>query len=318
MKQFLVLVTAFALGCGGSTSGNGPDGGNGTDTDAGTGGDGDGGTASARTVKLTLTNRPNNAAPFSFLVAYQDGNAAWQLAPAPAGDTYSFMINAPSYAVAYACIGNVAGNQASQQRSVTAAHFAVGERTELTLDVPARCSDRAVGGVTLSGNVNNRPTGGVIVVQFGGRTTFVGNQTGNFSMQVPAGTRDLVVSHVVPAGNGDYYVDETVVVRDLAVTAATMHSIDFSTSDVTSFYTVDASAAPMNARVVASTTLYTANGTTASLVREAQNWETDALAAGQMRATDIYDESIAVTRDGGGATLTHATTTPGDGVSRRK
>lgn len=309
MNRFLVLVTAVAVGCGGSGSGIDTDGGGTGDTgDNG----GDGGTAGARTVTLTLPNRPNNAAMFSFLVAYQDGNAAWQLAPAPTGDTYSFTINAPSYGVAYACIGSVPGNQAAQQRSVTSAHFAVGERTDVTLDVPARCSDRQGAGVTLSGNVANRPSGGVLVVQFGGRSTFVGSQTGNFTMQVPPGTRDLIITHAVPEGNGDFYVDETVVERDLAVTANATHDIDFSTSASIDFYTVDASAAPTNARVVASTTLYTASGTTASLVREAQNWETDALAAVQMRTSDVYDESIAVIQVGSSALLTHATSAPAD------
>jgi hypothetical protein len=307
MKRSLSLVTAVALGCGGSGGGV-------TANDAGNGGDagGDGSMPFDGTIKLTLANRPTNANLYSFVVAYQDGSAPWQLAPDPTGDVYTIPISAPSYGVAYMCIGSTAGNMASQQRSVTTAHFAVGERTSVSLDVPPRCSDRMQGSVMLSGNITNRPSIGVLVVQFGGRTTLVGAQTGNFTMQVPPGTRDLIVTHVVSEGNGDFYVDEAVVIRDVAVTANTTRGISFSSSQKTEFFSVDPSGAPSNARIVASTTLYTANGTTASLVREAQNWETQSLGDVQMLPTDIYDQSIAVSIQGAGATLTHATAQPAE------
>lgn len=311
-----VLVIALAAACGNSSSGTdtdaGPGGGDGDG--GGGGGDGDGGGgANARTVKLTLTNRPNNPTPYSFLVAYQDGGAAWQVAPAPNGDTYSLTINAPSYSVAFACIGTTPGVNASVTRSVTLAQFAVGERTEVTLDVPARCSDRNQGGVTLTGNVTNRPFNGVLVVQYGTRTAFVGSQTGNFSLQnVPAGTRDLLVSHAVPAGNNDFYVDQVLVQRNVAVNANTQLSLDFANAESTSFYTVDPGDVPDQTRVVAGTTLYTANGTQASLARLAQDWETTALADVQMATTDVYDQSITVSTFGASATVTHATDQPGD------
>jgi len=308
MRIWFALVTAVAFGCGNSGSG--------TDTDGGAG-DGDGGgsdvdaPSGARTVKLTLTNRPNNAAPFSFLVMVQDGAAPWQVAPAPTGDTYSFTINAPSYGVAYACISGTAG---TQQRSVTSAHFAVGERTELTLDVPARCSDRQMGGVTLSGNVSNRPIGGVIVVQYAGRSTFAGGQSGNFTLQVPPGTHDLVVAHAVPQGNGDFYVDEVVVQRNLAISANMQKSINFFDSVSAESFDVNVDAAPDMARVVASTTLYTDNGTNASLVREAKGsfgtLASVALGEDDRLDSDVYDQSIAVSNVGGGATITHATNKP--------
>ncbi len=307
MKRFLTLVTAVALGCGSSGGGAG-DNDAGGDGDGGGSNDSDGGTAVPGTVTLTLTNRPTNPMPFSFAVAYQDGSAPWQLAPAPTGDVYTLPISAPSYGVAYMCIGTTG----TQQRTVTSAHFAVGERTAVTLDVPARCSDRMQGSVMLSGNITNRPIGGVLVVQFGSRSAFVGSQTGNFTMQVPPGTRDLIVTHAVPSGNGEFYVDETVVVRDVAVTANVMRSINFSTSESTQYFAVDAESAPQFARVIASTTLYTANGTTASLVRESQDWETQSLADGQARSSDVYDLSIAVTTQSSAATVTHATAQPAE------
>jgi hypothetical protein len=312
MKRLWVLVMAVAAACDGSSSGTDPDAGTSGQDDGG-GSDGDGGVAGPRTVSLLLTNRPNNAAQFSFLVAYQDGSAPWQLAPAPTGDTYSFTINAPSYSVAFACIGTTPGATGATQRSVTIAQFAVGERTSLTLDVPPRCSDRMQGGFTLSGTVTNRPTGGVLVAQFGTRSAFVSSQSGNFVLtNVPAGTRDLVIAHAVSAGSGDYYVDEVVVQRDVAVTANTQRSINFANSEATSFYTVDPGNASDAARVVASTTLYTNNGTQLSLTRLTQEWETDVLADAQMKPTDVYDQSIAVTVLGSGATITHATDQPGE------
>lgn len=311
MRAALAVLLALACACGDSSSslpdaaGGGDDGGGDGSIDP----TGDGGTTGAHTVKLTLTNRPMNAQPFSFFVAYQDGSAPWQPAPAPSGDTYSLPIHAPSYGVAYGCIGNVSGS--TQLRTVTIAQFAVGERTELTLDVPARCSDRGGDTVTLSGTVENRAFGGVTVVQFGDRTAFVGNVSGNFTLQTPPGTHDLVVAHAISEGNGEFFVDETLVVRDVAVTGATSRTIDFSAAEPTQSFPVIVNINSTNVRVVASTTLYTANGTTLGTVRESQGWESIALADAQMRTSDVYDQAIALAVPGQGVTLTNATSTPG-------
>jgi hypothetical protein len=302
-----VFILASACGSSGSST---PDGG-GDDGDAAIDPTGDGGTSGSRTVKLTLANRPMNAAPYSFFVAYQDGSAPWQTAPAPTGDTYSFPISAPSYGVAYGCIGNVTGTTTTQLRTVTTAHFAVGERTELAFDVPARCSDRNTMGVTLSGTITNRPTSGVLAVQFGTRSAFVGTQSGSFSLTTPPGTHDLIVIHAVPEGNGEFYVDEALAIRDVAVTGPTMRSINFAAAESTEYHTVTANVPNLNARIVASTQLYTANGTTLQLVRESTNWESDTLPSAQMRSTDVYDQQISVTTFGTSATVTQATSTPG-------
>ncbi|HEY5944659.1 MAG TPA: hypothetical protein VIV40_04175, partial [Kofleriaceae bacterium] len=192
------------------------------------------------------------------------------------------------------------------------AQFAVGERTELAFDVPARCSDRNGGMVTLSGTITNRPTSGVLVIQYGGRTTFVGAQSGSFSLQTPPGTHDLVVTHAVSEGNGEFYTDETLVVRDLTVNGPTMRTINFYDSDYAQYFTVDASVPNLNARIVAATTLYTANGTSIGLTRESTNWESNALATPQMRTSDVYDQSISVTTLSTSITVTNATNAPAD------
>jgi hypothetical protein len=265
------------------------------------------------TVKVTLTNRPTNAAMFSFIVAYQDGGAPWTLAPAPTGDTYTFEVHAPSYGVAYTCIGTQLGTTATQLRTVTAAHFAVGERTEITLDVPARCSDRAgMNAVTLGGSVTNRPLGGFLTVTWGDRVTTVGSQSGNFQLQAQAGTHDLVVAHSVPVGNGDFYVDRVWIARDVALTMSGTRQINFSEAQQTAQMAVNFSSPELQARVSASTTAYTANGTHGLLVRESFNPSTIAFAAAQRRTSDIFDQSISVNSLGRGATITHATNAPTD------
>jgi hypothetical protein len=307
MTRLLSVLATLACACGSSGSG-------GADASGGGGDDGggeatDGLVAGPHTIELTLTNRPNNAAPYSFVVAYQDGGAPWKVAPAPAGDVYSFEVTAPSYGVMYACTGTVPGTAFTQARTVNLAHFAVAERTKVTLDVPQRCSDRFANTVTLSGSVTNRPQGGVIVVQYGNRTAFASNQTGVFAMQVPIGVHDLMVFHSVPEGNGDFYDDEAVTLRDFAVNGPTSKTIDFSTSQTMDYY--DVTVDVMNARIVASTVLYTANGTQGTITREAGMWETDALPDALRRSTDVYDQSIAVLTIGHGSTITNATSNPG-------
>jgi hypothetical protein len=311
MSRLLPAALVLAWGCGSDAPGSG--------IDASTGGDPDGGAASGdasggggggpRTITLTLTNRPQNAAAYSFLVAYQDGSAAWRLAPAPTGDTYTFEVSAPSYGVAYACIGGGGPGSGSQVRSVTSAHFAVVERTSVVLEVPTRCSDRAPSNVTLSGTVTNRPFTGTLFVQYGARSAFVSAQNGSFTLQTPPGTRDLIVGRASAQSGGDYWVDRAVVVRDLAVAGPTSQTVDFATAQPLVTYPVTV-AAP-NARVVSGTTLYTANDTSVLLSRESFGWKTLGLATAQRRPSDIYDQSITVTTFGRAATITQATDAPG-------
>jgi hypothetical protein len=306
MNRLLCVVAIVACACG-SSGGSGTDGSGGGDDAGGDLIDSLG--AGPHTIALTLTNRPTNAAAFSFVVAYQDGSAPWQVAPAPSGDTYSFDVTAPSYGVMYACIANALSTSGpTQMRAVNIAHFAVAERTSLTLDVPQRCSDR-VNTVTLSGSVTNRPFFGSIVVQYGNRSVFASNQTGVFAMQVPLGVHDLLVFHVNSEGNNDFTVDEAVTLRDFVVNGPTAKTINFSASQETDSY--DVTVGVMNARIIASTVLYTENGTQGTITRRSGMWESNALPAALRRPTDVYDQSIAVLTVGHGSTITTATSTPG-------
>ena len=311
MRRSVIAILLGLFAACGNSSGNGPDGGGGDDQP---GDDGGGGGNTPHTVKLTLTNRPMNADTFSFLVAYQDGSAAWKLAPAPSGDVYTFQVNAPSYGVAFTCISQAAGTTATQPRSVTAAYFAVGERTELTLAVPDRCTDRnsGQGSITLGGTVTNRPFSGALAVVWGGRSAFVGAQSGNFQLIAPPGTHDLFVVHAVPEGNGDFYTDEVWVARGVTLSSSGTRTIDFSEAQQTSTYGVDVGPLDVGTRATAQTMLYTANGSQALLVRENANWGSVALADTQMETTDVYDQSIQVASTGRSATLTEATNDPID------
>lgn len=309
MFRFAVCAVLL-VGCGGSGMGTGDDTGGGDD-DTMTDGGGSDDPSTPHTIKLTLTNRPMNSTAYSFVVAYQDGSAPWTEAPAPTGDVYTFDVHAPSYGVAYTCIGTQLGTTTSQLRTVTAAYFAVGERTELTLDIPARCSDRAAANaITLSGTVTNRPFGGFLTVTWGGRSVSVGSQTGNFQLQAQPGTHDLVVAHTIPEGNGDFYVDRVWMARDVALTSSGTRQINFSEAQQTTSAGVIFNSPDLNARVSASTTAYTANGTQGLLVREAVNPSTIGFAEAQRKTSDIFDQSIAVTSLGRSATITHATNAP--------
>ncbi len=68
----------------------------------------------------TLVNQPTAPADFSFVVAFEDGDSAWSLAPAPAGDVYTLPISSDHYGVGYTCISD------DGVRSVTLGLFTVG------------------------------------------------------------------------------------------------------------------------------------------------------------------------------------------------
>jgi hypothetical protein len=311
-SSFTSFAIAVALAaCGGNSSG--------TNTDATGGGDGTGGGpdtpgGNATSISVTLTNHPNTAATFSFLVAYQDGSGPWQLAPAPTGDTYTFSVTAPAWGVVWTCIPAApTGAATAQIRQVAAYHFAVAERTSLSIDVPPRCSDRNPTNVGLTGTVSNRSGGGAYLVSYGGRTVIANPATGAFALETPPGTRDLFLLHATPGGaTGDYVVDKVVVARGVTVSAATVHNLDASTAVNAQQFTVTV-AAPMAAQVSVSTTLDTASGTAPVLVQETTGtFASVALAASQATSGDVYDQTIQVTGAGQRSIVENVTATPGD------
>jgi len=312
MRLVVACLSVLAIACGSSSKGgsDAPASGDGSNSNGGDGG-ADSGTAGGTTINVTLNNRPMNAATFTFLVAYQDGSSPWQLAGAPTNDTYSFHVNSPSWGVVWTCIGNVGG--AAQIRQVTEVHFAVAERTSLTMDVPPRCTDRAPSTVALTGTLANRSGGGLWVVDFGGRTGIVNASTGAYRIEALPGTNDIVARHLANGGGttGDFATVETVVDRAVTVTGATTHDIDASNAVATTSLAVNV-ILPQQGRGAASTILYTAGGTTSTLDKLSQNFESDVLDPTQRVNGDVYDQQISVTSAGQTAIVTNATATPTD------
>jgi len=296
-------ILAIALvACGGHGS-TGDDGGPGDD---GNGGGDDGNGHGTTNVTVTMNNQPTNAAMFSFVVAYQDGSGPWQAAPPPTGDVYTLPINSGVWGFAWSCIGTPPGVGQAQQRQVTDIHFSIAERTSYTIDVPPRCSDRDTGNVLLKGTISNANGGGVYVVRFGDRFVQAG-VTGNYQMPVQPGTHDLIVAHgMLTAIGNDFVADQVFVQRDLAVAAATTANVDWNNAaDVQSF------AVTGTGLRLAATTLYSKGGTTAVLVNDTTSqFETEATAAAQSVAGDIYDQVMAAGSNGQTGITTLATTTP--------
>ena len=307
MRFALALICVLAVACGSNSKGGGADSGG----DDGSNSmidapNGDSTIGGGTTIHVTLTNHPSNAAMFKFLVAFQDGSGAWKLAGAPSGDTYSFDVNSPSWGVVWTCV-------AGQFRAVTEVHFAVAERTSLTMNVPAGCTDNAPATVALTGTVSNRSGGGIWLVDFGGTAGFVNPQTGAYKLAVVPGTGDVVLRHVQSAGNvgNDFTTTEALVDRAVTVTGATTHDLDASNVIATQSFNVNIPLTTTS-RALATTLLYSAGGAQPMMNRVTSNFESDALAATQGVSGDVYDQQIAVTANGQTAIVTNATATPGD------
>ncbi len=313
MRTFLASVILCALAACGSNSStstaDGPPGdGNGTGAPDAPNGGGN--------VTVTLTNQPGTPATFDFIVAYQDGDGAWKVAPAPSGDTYTLPIASGRYGVAWTCSATAGGVGGGAFRLVDLTYFTVAERPSLTMTIPNRCTDRAsVTPVTITGTISNRPAaGGRLSVALGsGRPAFVSATTGTYSIDVAPGTYDLIVTHSPatggggPGGGGDVVVDQAFVQRGLAVTAAATQDVDFSKASATQTFPVTVTG---NGTASTSTTLY-AGGTVATLVRDATTpFETNALATADGKSTDVYLQSITVAGAGQSATTESATATP--------
>ena len=298
MRATIILVTIAACGhnsgAGGDAGGGGGGGGGDAAGDA-SGGD-DGASAHSTTIDVTLVNRPNGAAAFSFVVAYQDGAGPWQVAPPPSGDTYSFQVTSPAYGVAWTCITpTAAGNVGVSARTVNVYYFAVAERTSLTAIVPRQCSDRGQGSVGLSGTIANAPLS-VLGAAFGGQSAIATRGTGGvtYALETPKSTHDLIVGAVTAGGNGDFALASATVSRGLAVNAATVANVDYSTAlpAATAAVTVLTTG---GARIDVSTTLLSAGGTQSTFVHQTTGpFVAAGLAAALATAGDVYEQQIVV------------------------
>jgi hypothetical protein len=284
-----LCLLAFLVACGGSHS-NGNADGNGN----GDGKNSDSLGSNPTTITVTLTNRPNTAATYTFIAAYQDGASAWQAAPAPSGDTYSFTVTSPVWGFAWTCV-----TQATNLGRVELAYFAVSEKTSLTETVPRECSDRYPANVGVSGDVQNESNATGNFASYAARTVQVMTGNDTFVMEAPPGPHDLFVSHVTgAAGTGALAVDHIAVVRGVTAPTTTA-TVDWNTAAAVQTAAVTA---PTGAN--ASTTLYSAGGT--NLTLSAQNagpYQATGLPASLAMTGDVYDQLITVRGNGGGAAV---------------
>jgi hypothetical protein len=291
------IVVLLVAACGHHDAAGGDAGADGKGGDAAGDASGDGASAHATTITVTLVDRPNNAAMFSFVVAYQDGAGAWQVAPPPSGDTYSFQVTSPAYGVAWTCITPGAGNVGISARSVNLYYFAVAERTSLTALVPRQCTDRPLVGLT--GTISNPPVNSTTLgVAFGRRQTIaVRGTTGDdtYALETPKSTHDLIVGEAVGTGNGgDFALASATVQRGLAVTGATIADVDYSNAQpaVTAPVTV---VTTVGARVDVSTTLSSAGKTQATFVHQTGGpFVAAGLADALADSNDVYQQQIVV------------------------
>lgn len=264
---------------------------------------------------VTLTDAPSDAAAFMFVAAYQDGDGAWQPVPARSGDTYSFDVSSATWGFAYTCQVNVrVAGVTTTLRDVVDSHFAVAERTALTQDILARCTDR-VSYVELSGNISNRASTGTYRVAYNGNSVFIDKTTGNYDMLVAPGTHDLLVLHGSDRNTpGDFLVDDAIVQRNVAVNAAMTLNVVASSATAmqTPSLTVSVTGAGAATSSQTTTNLFTGNGTAVAVAQltKAPLMST-ALASKQVAAGDVYDQRVTVEIVKNQAvTATTATATP--------
>ncbi len=256
-------------------------------------------------VALTLQNHPMTPATFEFVVAYQDGSGPWTIAPAPTGDTYELPIASAKYGYMWSC-------KSAASRVVNLGYFTVAEHAAITDTIPPRCTDAPT--ISITGTVANRPAAGKLVAQFGNAMSPVEAGTGNFKIDTPPGTADLVIVHT-PAATGtitDTIVDSVAVSRALVATSAVTKAVDFATAaNVQSFpATIVATA---NERAVATTTLFASGGTSVALVRDtAAPFEIEALAVAQATTSDLYETTLSLANQGQTTTTTVVTGAPAD------
>jgi hypothetical protein len=305
MRAVLVgcaIVAGWGAGCGGGTP----------HTVDGNESDGPGPSPSTTKITFTLNNVPGDVAAFAFVAAYQDGNGAWKPVPARSGDAFTFDVSSATWGFAYTCQVNVrVAGVVTAVGDVVEYHFAVAERTSLTDDILARCTDRFTY-VELSGNIANRAATGTYRVAYNGNAVFIDRTTGNYSILVAPGTHDLLVLHGSNRNTAeDFLVDGAIVQRDVVVNAATVLPVDASTTTATVALPVSVSGSGPPISSETTTNLFTGNGTAVAVAHLTKTPLASTALAGPPAAGDVYDQRVTVELVAGQAvTATAATTTP--------
>jgi hypothetical protein len=195
---------------------------------------------------------------------------------------------------------------------VNLGYFTVAEHAAITDEIPPRCSDAPT--VAITGTIANRPATGRLVAQFGNASGNVEPNSGNYRIDAPPGTADLVVVHTGAAvgTTADTIVDQVAISRGLAASAPVTKSLDFATA--TAVQTFPATIATTGQqRGVATTTLFASGGTSVALVRDtAAPFEVEALAVAQATTADVYETTLSLAAQGQSTTTTIVTGAPAD------
>jgi hypothetical protein len=243
------------------------------------------------TITVRLTDRTSGVS--NFIAAYQEGTKPWQAAPAPAGDTYTFVVTAPTWSFAWACANKV-GEEWHADAHVMS--YATSEMKSLV--VPEGCP-HAIKTIKVGGTVTNAPIGPRYSVYWGersGGTLQNGTNTFTFELQRQPGTHDLyAATHQFVEAAGSAVTKLAVTRGVVATTNISNATVDFATALPTTPplpVTIDASSSE---RTTALTYLYDASGTQIDLDN---TWlgpphTTRGIAASQLSPGSVYAQTAA-------------------------
>ena len=202
-------------------------------------------------ITLTVPAHPTDATTYKYVVAFQDGDGPWTLAPAPVGDDYLLPIVSDRYGVLVTCSG--LWQRQGGASIVQTEYFTRAETTRVQIDLSA-CGDPRVLG-RIEGTVSNagvqNPVGlavdDFLSVRSGG---------GSYSLPAPLGKRDVIASQ-----EGAYQIDRMLIERDLQVASTTPLNVDFVPAVATEQHTLIADTLASDERLSTFNYFTTANGT---------------------------------------------------------
>ncbi|MBA3539334.1 MAG: hypothetical protein H0T79_06870, partial [Deltaproteobacteria bacterium] len=211
----------------------------------------------------------------------------------PVGDTYALPIHGEKYGVAYTCNDTFG--------TVELGFFTIAEYPALELAMTCGAPST----VSLGGTFANGVAQARYDLTFGRTKQFNINSGDTYATAVMPGTHDVIVQRVV----SNQAVD-TLVVRDLQVTAATTLALDMSLALATRASTVDVTA-PGATGISVTTVLVTNNGSSTLMSYDpAAPFTALFLPAAQASADDRYQERIQISQGTQSASITRIVDQP--------
>ena len=238
-------------------------------------------------TKITVTLSEHAPTTSNLVAAYHDGDH-WQVAPAPVGDTYTFVVTSPKWSFAWGCQGTLGYEL---RTAVNVISFAVSERTSFA--APESCP-RYLPVVKVAGTISNAPSTSSYSAAFGelsgSYTSPQTNGTVKFELSRLRGTHDLY------ATTYDFVSGQSSSVLKVAVSRGVVVNGNV-TNAVVDFATALATTAPVDVTIsgatqtMAQTILHDASGTALQLTH---SWGGPphtgrALAASQLQPGYVYE-----------------------------